>query len=103
GVGGSFTGPATFFESIIVNRIHGWKRLPSNFGAWHTHAEGFLHAYHQFECVHRVAAEAIRAKERKVICDLVWSSLQHQIFDQHLLNTTAQISLGHKRSARSCR
>src|SRR5437879_9541179 len=76
----NLAGRATFFENIIVNRIYGSKRLASNFGAWHTHAEGFLHAYHQFERVDRVEAEAIRAEERKVICDLIRSGLQHQIF-----------------------
>ena len=92
----ALAGRATFFENIIVNRIYGSKRLASNFGAWHTHAEGLLHAYHQFERVDRVEAEAIRPEERKVIRDLIRSGLQHQIFDQHLLNTTAQIGLGHK-------
>src|SRR5438094_9526666 len=94
----NLAGRATFFENIIVNRIYGSKRLASNFRAWHAHAEGFLHAYHQFERVDRVEAEAIRPEERKIICDLVRSGLQHQIFDQHLLNKSAQIRVGHKTS-----
>ncbi len=81
-----------------MNSIYGSKRLAGNFGAWHAHAEGFLHAYRQFEGVDRVEAKAIRAEERKVISDLVRSGLQHQIFDQHLFNKSAQIGVGHKRS-----
>jgi len=90
---------ATFFENIIVDRIHGPKRFAGDLRTWHAYTECFLHAHNQFQRVDGIKTETIGAEQRKVVADLVRSCLQHQIFYQHLLDVSAQIDVGHKEVA----
>jgi len=90
---------ATFFENIIVDRIHGPKCFAGDLRTRYAYTECFLHAYNQFERVDGIKTETIGAEQRKVVPDLVWSCLQHQIFYQHLLDVSAQIGVGHKEVA----
>ena len=89
----------TFFENVIVDRIHGPKCFAGDLRTWHAHTECFLHAHDQFERVDGIKTETIGAEQRKVVPDLVRSCLKHQIFYQHLLDVGAQIGVGHKEVA----
>ena len=90
---------STFFENIIVNRIHGPQCCAGDLRTRYAYTECFLHAYNQFESVDGIKTETIGAEQRKVVADLVRSYLQHQIFYQHLLDVSMQVGVGHKEAA----
>ncbi len=97
------TGCRTFFENIVVDRIHSAKGLARDFGIGHTYSEGFLHTDDEFECVNRIQPQTAWTEQLKIVRDLVGGRLEHQIFHQHLFNASAQIGLGHTGKSRSCR
>src|SRR5260370_38336059 len=90
---------ATFFENIIVDRIHGPKYFAGDLRTRHAYTECFLHAHDQFERVDAIKTETIGPEQRKVVADSVRSSLQHQIFYHNFLDVSAQIGVGHKEAA----
>jgi hypothetical protein len=96
------TNRSAFFENIIVNCIYSFERRPSDFRVWHADSKSLLHAHHQLERVDGIETESIGAEKGKIIPDLVWRRLQHQIFDEHLFDSGAQVSIGHKK-VRFCR
>ena len=95
----SLTAHGLLFENVIVNRIHGPKGFAGNLRACHAHTECFFHAHDQFKCIDGIETETVGAKKGKVVPDLVWSYLQHQVFYQHLLDARAQVGFGHKSDA----
>src|SRR5207247_4417527 len=70
---------------------------------WNADTESFFHADDELERVNRIQPKTIRTEEWKIIADLIGRGLEHQVFDQHFLDASAEIRLGHKREPRSCR
>ena len=86
------------FENVIVDRVYSPKCFSSYIGIWNTDAECLFHTHHQFQRVDGIKAQSIWTEKWQLITDLFRSNLQHQIFDQHLLDLGTQIRLRHKRA-----
>ena len=89
---------SALFENVIVNRVYSSKRFPGYIGIWNTDAERLFHTYNQLQRVDGIEAHTIQTKKRQFIANLFRSNLQHQVFDQHLLDLGTQIRLRHKRA-----
>ena len=93
---------APFFENVIVDCVYGLKRFASDFRAWHTDPERFLHAHHQLERIDGIQTEPVGSEKWKIVSDLLRSNLQHQIFTSISL-IRARKSGSVINEARSCR
>ena len=89
---------STFFEKVIVDGVYTPKRFCGYVRVGNADAKCFFHAHYELECVDRIQSESIRTEKWQIITDLLRSNLQHQVFDQHFLNSGAQIRLRHQRA-----
>jgi hypothetical protein len=78
-----------FFENIIMNGIDRAKGAACHFRIRDADTESFFHTDGELQRVDRIKTEPVRAEKGQVIADLLDRRLEHQVFDEHLLDALA--------------